>query len=201
MGCRGHPHYVLAVCTRSCGASGLGALQLLQFIDSKTLYDACDREYSGLKYLLNKKAQQQRQVCAETGVMYDAALIMLGTNDLTQQGITAHQIVAAITQLHTVCHSFGVRTVALPILPNFWSCTPREDLVAYRTMRQQVNCLLEEWTVQPRLRCVSHICIGTCKQGKPTSSGSNPAQICSAFRHLTNHVSVAGNADGMVVVR
>ena len=78
--------------------------------------------------------------------MYDAALIMLGTNDLAQ-GVTAEAIVAAITQLHTVCHSFGIRTVALPILPNYFSYTSRKDLVAYQTTRQQVNHLLEEWTV------------------------------------------------------
>jgi hypothetical protein len=102
--------------------------------------------------------------------MYDAALIMLGTNDLAQKGVTAQEIAAAITQLHTVCHSFGIQTVALPILPNYFSCTTsRDDLVAYQTTRRQVNRLLEEWTVPTCCPTFSLACrIGTYKDGWTT---------------------------------
>lgn len=77
---------------------------------------------------------------------------MLGTNDLAQEGVTAQEIVAAITQLHMVCHSYGLRTVALPIPPSRASSTPREDLVMYQNTRQQVNRLLKDWTVIVAMR-------------------------------------------------
>lgn len=72
---------------------------------------------------------------------------MLGTTDLAREGVTAQEIVAAIIQLHMVCHSYGVQTVALPIPPNRASSTPRDDLVMFENTRQQVNRLLKEWTV------------------------------------------------------
>jgi lysophospholipase L1-like esterase len=128
---------------RRCGASGLAAVELVQTLDTKILYDVCGCEYQGLRYLLEKKASTTR-----VGGMYDAALIMLGTNDLAQMELSAEDILTAITELHALCHSYGLRTVALPIPPNRFSSVPargREDLVQYQARWERVNCLLKEW--------------------------------------------------------
>ena len=128
---------------RRCGASGLAAVELVQTLDTKILYDVCGCEYQGLRYLLEKKPSTTR-----VGGMYDAALIMLGTNDLAKTELSAGDILTAITELHTLCHSYGLRTVALPIPPNRFSAMPargREDLVQYQARRERVNCLLKEW--------------------------------------------------------
>ena len=90
----------------------------------------------------------QRSFGSAARAGYDAALIMLGTNDLAHKGVTAEQVVAAIVEMHTVCHSYGLRTVALPIPPSFFSATKRDDLVEYQTMRIRVNAQLKEWAVR-----------------------------------------------------
>ena len=124
------------------GASGLTAVQLVENLDTKTLYDVCDQEYSGLRYILKRNTSPQQ---------YTAALVQLGTNDLADSTAvggsrTAEEILAAITSIHTLCHTHGLKTVALPIPPNKHSATKataRNGLAPYQAMREQVNGLLQ----------------------------------------------------------
>ena len=71
--------------------------------------------------------------------------MQLGTNDLADSSATAESIFQSIRQLHEVCHSYGIRTAALPIPPNKASSLARPALESYQSMRRRVNELLEEW--------------------------------------------------------
>lgn len=72
---------------------------------------------------------------------YTVCIIMAGTNDLRDH-FAADKILDTLKGLHTTCHAHGLRTVALPILPNRFLL--QQDPAGNKT-RLEANLLLQEW--------------------------------------------------------
>ena len=87
-----------------CGLCASTAHQMLAAVEEPLVLDTLGSRWgSGLLPLLHS-----------SGTTVDLVLLMVGTNDLAQP-TPSDEIFAAVRGLHAVCHSAGVRTVALGI--------------------------------------------------------------------------------------
>lgn len=112
-----------------CGLSALTAGEMLDGLDDPDIEDGAGRFGRGLRVLLAEKGP------------FDLALIMAGTNDLGSKRAVAEDVAQDIIDLHSVCHSTGIRTVALSVPPNEAVNESRR----YRAKWQKTNTILHSW--------------------------------------------------------
>eukprot|EP01006_Ploeotia_vitrea_P012588 TRINITY_DN33286_c0_g1_i1.p1 TRINITY_DN33286_c0_g1~~TRINITY_DN33286_c0_g1_i1.p1 ORF type:complete len:230 (+),score=29.59 TRINITY_DN33286_c0_g1_i1:64-690(+) len=116
------------VTAEAIGFSGWRTGEMVSKADSPKATDVCDMEWPGLRHALK---QQQ----------YTHCIIMGGTNDLADM-VPADTLFGNLMKLHQMCHSAGVKTVALPIPPSKWLTPSLEQ--PYK-IREEVNQRLKEW--------------------------------------------------------
>jgi len=128
----------------SCGLSGLRASSLAQAMDAREIPDCSRRTGKGL-----------RRILRESGP-FDLALIMAGTNDLSQkQGNLAvslkdpQAIVQSVRELHNACHEEGVPTVALSIPPSRAMSTSLGEWERYQKRWMFANGIMKAWARSP----------------------------------------------------
>jgi lysophospholipase L1-like esterase len=118
-----------ALCEVSvCGLSGSMATEMVANLDDAAARDVCGIAGKGLRAILRDEV-----------VLPDLVLIMAGTNDLGKNR-RPEAVLDDLRQLHAVCHSFGVPTVALPPPP-----APSQPGTAWDRARRQLHELLAAW--------------------------------------------------------
>jgi len=134
----------VAVEAWSCGLSGLRASSLVQALDAREIADCASRTGKGL-----------RRILRESGP-FDLALIMAGTNDLSQKQASIdvslkdpQAIVQAVRELHDACHEEGVPTVALSIPPSRAMSTGLGEWARYQKRWMFANGMMKAWAKSP----------------------------------------------------
>lgn len=115
-----------------CGLVGFTAQDMLQHREHRGVSDVVGRTGVGLsKLLLDESADEGP---------FDVAVLMAGTNDISEGVRDSEAIFKDIASLHEVCHKHGVRTVAVSI-PDFWRQHPDQR----RSLWEDVNSKLMSW--------------------------------------------------------
>lgn len=127
----------LGVAVDHVGMCGWTAAQMFESLDSASNSDICKMSFPGLRRLLREGT-------------YTHVLLMAGSNDLKRHH--ASDIVEKVQRLHSVCHTAGVRTLALGIPHSKSSCAGSTSGRADR--RRQVNERLRAYAAATGGWCV-----------------------------------------------
>jgi lysophospholipase L1-like esterase len=111
-----------------CGLCGRTAAELVRMADQPTIEDEACRVGKGLHHILARDEP------------FQIIVIMAGTNDLGM-GYPPGDVVRNVISLHRMCHTHGIRTVALSLPPNIAS----ETNSTYQEKWLEVNKNLREW--------------------------------------------------------
>ncbi|CAE7668071.1 unnamed protein product [Symbiodinium sp. CCMP2592] len=112
----------------ACGYIGLEAGALVDSMDDDEVSDEADNTGKGLRCLL----QVER---------FDIVIIQAGFHDLAHGHTTPAGVSVAVQCLHTICHSKGVRTVALTIPPSH----VLSQSAKHQARWEEVNNRLKSW--------------------------------------------------------
>eukprot|EP00931_Biecheleriopsis_adriatica_P122632 TRINITY_DN97633_c0_g1_i1.p1 TRINITY_DN97633_c0_g1~~TRINITY_DN97633_c0_g1_i1.p1 ORF type:complete len:451 (-),score=54.86 TRINITY_DN97633_c0_g1_i1:56-1408(-) len=118
----------------SCGLVGLTARQMVEQLEARGIDDLVGRTGVGLLKLLQDESQDEGP--------FTFAMLMAGTNDISEGERNAEEICADLVSLHEACHSRGVSTLALSI-PDFWRQCPDPRRHAWT----EVNESLKQWAL------------------------------------------------------